>query len=101
MNKLEWKKLYHEYRRGMFDFNQYMASHNFPCGYDDMLYGQHEGATMDFIESSHPALKKVLDIIDSTDELQWRADDLSWYQDSPEHKVKRLSQMVTRYREAV
>ena len=92
MNKSEWKKLYHEYRSGNFEFRCYMERNNFPCGYDDMLYERHEGFTQEFVEKSHPALKAVLDQIDSDDTLAYR----EWllYGLYPEIKQKRLIEIL-------
>jgi len=100
MTKSEWKALYSFYRKKRFNFNCYIETANLPCGSDDAAYERFEHSEQEFV-SNNPILKKVLTIMDETDMLKWRVDDLSWYQDSPEHKVKRLAQMVTRYREAV
>ena len=85
MTKTEWKKQYHEYRQGMFTFNTKMENGNYPCGHDDMLYENHAYATETWLQNK-PVLRQVLSIIDSTDLLEWRASDLSWY----ENKAKYL-----------
>lgn len=71
MTKTEWKKLYHDLRHDRWDFENYMQSRNFPCGYDDMMYERHEAVVQDFLDAN-PILKKVLSIMDSDDELAYR-----------------------------
>jgi hypothetical protein len=92
MNKSEWKKQYSEYRQARFDFEEYMQSSNFPCGHDDMLYENFADNTQKWL-SDKPELKQVLDIMDSTDIIEWRADDLSYY--NPEIRAKYLKIRLT------
>ena len=87
MTKTEWKKQYHEYRKGMFNFQERMESNNYPCGHDDMLYENQAHATEVWLQNK-PVLRQVLSTIDQTDLLEWRSSDLSWYE--PKMRAKYL-----------
>ena len=89
MTKTEWKELYSEYRQAIHEFDDYMSSSNFPCGHDDMLYERHADNMQAWLQDK-PELKKVLSIIDQTDILHWRQDDLSWYEPSTRSRYLKM-----------
>lgn len=80
MNKTEFKKLYSTYRRVQFEFESYMASRNFPCGHDDMLYERHADHVENWLDEN-PIIRQVTEMAYDTDMLQWRAENVktNWW----------------------
>lgn len=92
MNRQEWKALYSQFRETRFNFRCRMENGNYPCGYDDMLYERFNDGEQDFLDEN-PALKAVLNQVDSEDTLNYRA----WLLDGlyPEIKQKRLIEILS------
>jgi hypothetical protein len=56
VNKIEFKLILSEYRKIERRFRENMSRSNYPCGYDDMLYEQHEQAAEEWLERQHPSV---------------------------------------------
>lgn len=73
MTRQEWLKLYSHVRRTEREFNEHMATANYPCGHDDMLAEGFDNHREEWLKDK-PELRQVL-----ADRWEW-----SYYEEKEE-----------------